>query len=73
MTQSCKLDKITQDQLLLETYLDFEQQHNAGDETNILVQMRHKLELAGAIQIGLFVACLTIFLNFLVVNLILHL
>lgn len=73
MTQPCKLDKITQDQLLLETYLDFEQQHNTGAETNILVQMRDKLELAGAIQIGLFVACLTIFLNFLVVNLILHL
>lgn len=73
MNQPTKLDKETQEQLLLETYVNFEQQYNAGRETNILVEMQDKLELVGAIQLGFFIACLTTFLNFLVVNLILHL
>lgn len=73
MTQLRNLDKTTQEQLLLETYLDFEQQHNAAGKKNILTRMHHILEFFGAIQLGLFVASLTIFLNFLVVNLILHL
>jgi hypothetical protein len=68
-----KLDKEIREQLLLETYIDFEQQHNTSSEPNVLVRLRDKLELAGAIQLGFFVACLTIFLNFVVVNLILHL
>jgi hypothetical protein len=68
-----KLDKEIREQLLFETYIDFEQQHNTSSEPNVLVRLRDKLELAGAIQLGFFVACLTIFLNFVVVNLILHL
>jgi len=73
MTQLREMDKTTQEQLLLETYLNFEQQHSTSDEPNILVRLRDKVELVGALQIGLFVACLTTFLNYLVVNLILHL
>ena len=65
-------------ELLLRAYLEMErEQQERGAlprrRRTVLTRFRLLFECLGAIQIGLLVACLTIFLNFLIVVMLLHL
>jgi hypothetical protein len=65
-------------ELLLRAYLEVErEQQERGalprKRRNVLTRFRPLFECLGAIQLGLLIACLTIFLNFLLVVMLLHL
>lgn len=65
-------------QLLLETYLEVEQEQEADlsiprSDSHSLGRFRRMFELLGAIHLGLLIACLTIFIEFVILRLILHL
>jgi len=64
--------------LHLEAFLEFEkEQEDKGaiprSETNLMARFRGFLVFLGAVNLALFVACLTVLLNFIVVRLLLHL
>lgn len=65
-------------ELLLRAYLETQREQEASGALprsgrTVLTRLRPLFECLGAIQVGALIACFTIFLNFLIVVMLLHL
>ena len=67
------LDEVTQNRLLLQTYLEFEEKNAVPGSRHPFRSLWKILEYVGALQLSLLIAAFSIFISFVVVNLILHL
>jgi hypothetical protein len=78
LTAPSNLREEERQELLLRAYLEMqrEQQERGAlppSGRNVLTRFRRVFECLGAIQIGLLIACFTIFMNFLIIVMLLHL
>lgn len=78
MTDLAQFQDEERTELLLRTYLQFRRELEEKDalpreEKNVLTRFRGEFEFIGALLLGLLTACFTIFLNFVIVVMLLHL
>lgn len=64
-------------EILFETYVDCQKECEASgkmprDDDTALARFRPALELVGAIQLGILIACVTTLINFLITRMVLH-
>ena len=78
MTDLAQFQDEERAEILLRTYLQFRRELEEKDalpreEKNVLTRFRGGFEFIGALLLGLLTACFTIFLNFVIVVMLLHL
>jgi hypothetical protein len=63
--------------LLLQTYLEVQEEHETRRGTrlnnSLVTRYRRTFEFISAVQLGFLVACLSVFIEFVIIRLILHL